>query len=111
MTDNNKVQHTPTPYTFDDKLWEIQSRSTIDDGVDPICLMSYLRGYEDECRANARFVVKACNNYESMLNALKTIAHGIDRDCNDFDYYFTFHKDSPLANTIRNAIKQAEEVE
>lgn len=54
-------------------------------------------------RYNAHLISAAPELYE----ALETLVNGIDRDCNDFDHYFTFEKDSPLADTLRKALSKA----
>ena len=44
----------------------------------------------------------------AMYRALDTIVHAIQRDCFDRgEMEFTFHRNSPLANTLREALAMA----
>jgi len=45
---------------------------------------------------------------KDMYEALATIISGIDRDCDDSNPMFSFHMDSPLADTLRQAKAKAE---
>ena len=43
-----------------------------------------------------------------MYRAIKSLLHGIERDCNESNHNFTFDEDSPLADLLRQAISKAE---
>lgn len=63
-------------------------------------------GNSNESLANAHLISAA----PVMYAALKTIIHGIERDCNEINgnEVFKFHKDSPLAETLKAALAKAE---
>ena len=43
-----------------------------------------------------------------MYASIKQFLHGIERDCDDANPTFTIHKDSPMADTFREALAKAE---
>jgi hypothetical protein len=76
----NNAKHTPTPYATDNVVivndWE-PAHVKITNGRKIIAKASY--GKTDaERRANAAFIVKACNNHDALLIALKRVVCGFD---------------------------------
>ena|ERR1700722_3957888 len=70
------VGHTKTPWTHGKTFalvyakkdgWNTQICSTHSSYIEP-----------PECAANARFIVRACNNHDDLVDSLETILHHID---------------------------------
>lgn len=69
---------------------------------------------EEQFKANAKFIVKACNAYDSDQETIKGLratvrmfVTALDRHPEDTEV--TFRKESPFADTFRKALKLAEQ--
>jgi hypothetical protein len=85
------AKHTPTPWGYDgDGFDSVAAQDFGTDGytIFPldeegmacghICEMSEVEG-DDEAEANAAFIVKAVNNHDSLLEALKALCAAVSR--------------------------------
>lgn len=73
------MEHTPTP-------WEVDNHGIIFHGKTQIGTVAtqpmYKEAPEGTTEANARFIVKACNNYEKLVEALEAIKRHITSGAN-----------------------------
>lgn len=96
------MSHTPTPWKVgeDESNPEMITGPTNDDGsFNYVAEIFYSKSPYDMTpteKANAEFIVRACNAYDDMLAALKKFWEGGDTD------------DEELYATVRKAIEKAE---
>ena len=65
-----KTQHTETPYTIEDKTQIVKGNRLVANAG------GWSTNYDDSRsvnEANARFIVKTCNNHDALVGALKDI--------------------------------------
>ena len=81
------MNHTPTPWELSEKenfmgSWEILDGDNSDN---TIAMTSYRLGTTDEekQKANAEFIVRACNSHDELVKALKEIASYSPHCCED----------------------------
>jgi len=71
--------HTPTPYS----ILEFQSGMEVGnyegENCREVCFVPYQGGSDKEDRCNAEFIVQACNNYQSLVEALEACADELHR--------------------------------
>lgn len=69
MADNDKTKHTPTPW-----LLSTDSGTIFTKGGEIVCQF-WSKQEEDfpNAEANSRFTIRACNNFDSMLQALEAV--------------------------------------
>jgi hypothetical protein len=82
------MEHTPTPWRDDPKQGSAIGAAPVIVGITnrmgglqvrPVCKVLYWLGSEDpEVTANAAFIVKACNEFEAMRDALKDLTAVVD---------------------------------
>lgn len=89
--DNKMTKHTKTP-------WKVWNRTEIEGEQYVLATTSISRHHKDKEEANAQFIVKAVNNHENLLKALKYTKEQAGLD-----------KDGPVYKMIEKAIKQAED--
>lgn len=99
---NMKSKHTPTPWSQfiynKKKPHEIVISVPYSDGTDHLCTIDS-SARPEENRANAKFIVRACNSHDELLQACKEALIGLH--CNGD---FSSHRH----NIIEQAIIKAE---
>ncbi len=72
MTEN---QHTPTPWHVDNTGVVVGSRAP--NGSTDLIADLHTSAMPSEARANAAFIVKACNNHQALVEALRRCREGL----------------------------------
>ena len=76
MTNINKGKHTPLPWRTDDSDFDKTGWINIHPEEEISLPLCSVRHYQNEARANAKLIVKACSSHYELLEALKNIVHG-----------------------------------
>ena len=100
MTNINKGKHTPLPWHTDDTGLEPTSWINIYPKNEECLPLCSVRHYSKELKANAKFIVKACNSHYELLEALKHASHAI-KNAKNYNMLV-------LAKYLDGAIKKAE---
>ena len=101
------MKHTSLPWTI--KFYPLAPRDGRyiiwgDNGSEEICMSEPWPNGNARTKANAAFIVKAVNNHEQLLTALKELSSvcQCENGCEEDDMTYA-------SNLAREAIKQAEE--
>ena len=106
----NKPKHTPTPWKYD-PTWNL---ITADCGMIEVAAchtgerMRFKKNKGETAKANAEFIVKACNSYDDMLEALKAIFAYDWHDALDDEHGENESNEAKVLKKVRAAIVKAE---
>lgn len=100
------MEHTKLPWENDDASYLIKTAS----GFETIALVNYLGTIT---KANARFIVTACNSHEALVSALKDCLSLLDKQREEYNNSFSIlpHEkaiEGPIARKARKALSHAE---
>lgn len=78
-----QARHTPTPWAIDSsgngKSFAIITSTHLSDMDDDVCKVYGGNNDDDDARkANAEFIVQACNSHAQLVEALKTVIAGLE---------------------------------
>jgi hypothetical protein len=82
----DKQAHTPTPWMLNKRRRAPMIGFDVGDGGDLLPIAPVIHGYNVKvAKANARFIVRACNAYDSMLAAIRASEDEYDEETEQSD--------------------------